>query len=775
MKMIQFLIPLLLLTSTSSRIVLAAGKIQDSDFTLPATIIGAGGSLNQLEHDDKIFIQGLGVQMSTAITSGAIANFSVPALMQNFSFNPSAPVAGSSKLYFKTDGLLYSEASNGSVTQISSSSGSPITSVGFAAPASIFSVSGSPITMGAGTISETLITQTANSFFAGPTSGVGAVPTFRAMVDADLPSLIEQNSRYVNFLNGSDIACPAVPCGDGSFLYPWKTLAHAYAQIVTATQANPITVNLSGGNNDSDGAPIIGKPNINLVADAPITISQNLTILGGATNDEITLRNLNFQGAFNWTRNDATFTAITLTNVEFFTSSVMVQNGAGTMLINAFNVYFLNAEFLGANTGSTLSGCAFSGTTLFDDSTIATFYLIEGGYNASQMTVNGGIYIELGGVIADVPFGNTLTSVTTANGTPTIMTDAGSIPPTITGAANLLQGAWAQYVGYIPAVPGNWGPVPTQVASALDELASRSITGSGTVTTVSASILPPFTVVVNNPTTTPNIVISAVAQAANTFYAGPPSGPNSVAAFRFITPVDLPALPYMSSTLINSHIFVGSVTNTATDVPMSGDVSITSSGVTNVITAVPTNTPFGIVRRDANGDFAANVITASLNGNATNVTGTVQADHGGTGQNSLTTNAVLIGNGVGPVNFVSPGANGDCLQVVAGVWTSVPCSSGGGSSAAESFVNISSSTQLAVTTTVTNYLVDMTSGIYPITLPAVAGKNATICFKKIDATGNPVSVTAQAGEAIDGDPSLFIETQNAVNCIKTDGVTNYVF
>lgn len=61
-----------------------------------------------------------------------------------------------------------------------------VTSVGLSLP-SIFSVSGSPVT-GSGTLTGTLATQTANTVFAGPTTGVAATPTFRALVAADIPA-----------------------------------------------------------------------------------------------------------------------------------------------------------------------------------------------------------------------------------------------------------------------------------------------------------------------------------------------------------------------------------------------------------------------------------------------------------------------------------------------------------------------------------------------------------------------------------------------------------
>ena len=62
-----------------------------------------------------------------------------------------------------------------------------VTSVGLALP-SIMSVSNSPVTT-TGTLTGTLTTQAANSLFAGPISGIGATPTFRALTTADIAGL----------------------------------------------------------------------------------------------------------------------------------------------------------------------------------------------------------------------------------------------------------------------------------------------------------------------------------------------------------------------------------------------------------------------------------------------------------------------------------------------------------------------------------------------------------------------------------------------------------
>lgn len=87
-----------------------------------------------------------------------------------------------------------------------------------------------------------------------------------------------------------------------------------------------------------------------------------------------------------------------------------------------------------------------------------------------------------------------------------------------------------------------------------------------------------------------------------------------------------------------------------------------SSAQTFTVTsnATSANTASTIVARDASGNFSAGTITATLSGNATNVSGTVAVANGGTGATTLT--GVLKGNGTSAftaatagTDFVAPG------------------------------------------------------------------------------------------------------------------------
>ena len=88
------------------------------------------------------------------------------------------------------------------------------------------------------------------------------------------------------------------------------------------------------------------------------------------------------------------------------------------------------------------------------------------------------------------------------------------------------------------------------------------------------------------------------------------------------------------------------------------------------MTTATANTASTIVYRDASGNFSAGTITATLSGNATNVSGTVAIANGGTGATTLTANNVILGNGTSAVQFVAPGTAGNVLTSNGTTWTS---------------------------------------------------------------------------------------------------------
>jgi hypothetical protein len=63
-----------------------------------------------------------------------------------------------------------------------------VTSVGMSVPGALLSVTGSAVTT-SGTLAVSLVNQSANQIFAGPSSGSAAAPTFRTLVANDIPTI----------------------------------------------------------------------------------------------------------------------------------------------------------------------------------------------------------------------------------------------------------------------------------------------------------------------------------------------------------------------------------------------------------------------------------------------------------------------------------------------------------------------------------------------------------------------------------------------------------
>ena len=136
-----------------------------------------------------------------------------------------------------------------------------VTSVGLSLPPFV-TVTGSPVST-SGTLTGTLATQTANTHFAGPTSGSAAAPTFRALVAADLPSITYgaiQNESASTIL-GNPTGSPASPSEIG--LYPnlgfVGSSLRGSVPIWAATGPGTALVSSSALTSILTGAPSIGS------------------------------------------------------------------------------------------------------------------------------------------------------------------------------------------------------------------------------------------------------------------------------------------------------------------------------------------------------------------------------------------------------------------------------------------------------------------------------------------------------------------------------------
>lgn len=139
-------------------------------------------------------------------TSGS-ATIQVPAAAGTNTLFQLPNTNGTNNQVLTTDGA-------GHLTWVSLTGTGTVTSVGLSMPA-IFTVTGSPVTT-SGTLTATLANETANTVWAGPATGAAAAPTFRALVNADIPTPtlaalggVQANSpvthQWINAINTSGI------------------------------------------------------------------------------------------------------------------------------------------------------------------------------------------------------------------------------------------------------------------------------------------------------------------------------------------------------------------------------------------------------------------------------------------------------------------------------------------------------------------------------------------------------------------------------------------
>jgi Repeat of unknown function (DUF5907) len=156
-----------------------------------------------------------------------------------------------------------------------SSAGGTVTSVGLVAPPE-FSVSGSPITA-SGSLTLTKVGQNANSFYAGPSTGVAAAPAFRSIVPADLPLASSAGAGAVQLsqdLGGSGTA-PVVAGIQGN---PVASTTPAVNQVLTWNGSAWVPANPSGGGGGTVSSVGLALPAQFAVTGSPVTSSGALSV-----------------------------------------------------------------------------------------------------------------------------------------------------------------------------------------------------------------------------------------------------------------------------------------------------------------------------------------------------------------------------------------------------------------------------------------------------------------------------------------------------------------
>jgi len=143
-----------------------------------------------------------------------------------------------------------------------------VTSVALSLP-SIIAVTGSPVTT-SGTLTGTLTTQAANAIFAGPSSGAGAAPTFRALTTADIPAMgatitndtTTASNVYPLFAGATSGSLTTVYTGNAKYLYKPSTGELTSSAMISSNgiqiNANTIATDytIATGNNGLSAGPV---------------------------------------------------------------------------------------------------------------------------------------------------------------------------------------------------------------------------------------------------------------------------------------------------------------------------------------------------------------------------------------------------------------------------------------------------------------------------------------------------------------------------------------
>lgn len=295
-------------------------------------------------------------------------------------------------------------------------------------------------------------------------------------------SILGAQIRYVD-PDGSDVN------GDGSILFPFASIGHTLTSITDSTSTKPYVVSINPGTYSETGLEVpvwvflvgsyqqptkiidssgsikinsasfsagserIGFENLNLINSTGITI--DFQAIGGAGSNQVYMNNNQVVGP-------------------------VIMRGRGSDALTGFD-----NRFFGTYTSSAMQEVHYSGyfanTVLFNTlgvTSVATSpaFTAMAFFGNATFTSSGAGNTMTPTLIACQSSG----SLTVDQATTTLSGDDVSLnasPLSITNSGVVTYLSVAQYEGYTPATPGNWSPVPTQVAGALDTLSSSGASG----------------------------------------------------------------------------------------------------------------------------------------------------------------------------------------------------------------------------------------------------------------------------------------------------------
>lgn len=434
------------------------------------------------------------------------------------------------------------------------------------------------------TVAYTLTQQASGTFFAGPESGAIDEPTFRTIVGSDVFNALDEGSNITLTLVGDKVVIAASGStgyttieDEGTPLTQRDTINFVGAGIVASDDSGgartqvtlDATLNalasfsatgimVSQGSDTFVGREIAGTP-------SQVTVANGNGIPGDITIGLDSGINVNLLADGSVSNTEFQYLDGTSSNIQAqidqkqplsSTLNALASSLSGTgYVVQTGPNAFAERTLQGASNRLTITNPAgIAGDSVLD---VGTDVLVVGDVTALPgiQIVNGSGIIQIG---ASGALGGTVTDITVGDISPLWDTNVSTstTTPSVTYTLNAIASG-ASLLGPKDGVddePTLRRILGQDLTDALVEGSNVTITlvgdqleiastagGSGTVTEVTAQDLAPvFTTVVNDGTTTPDIVFTLTQQASGTVFRGPTSGADDDPVFGRLINTDLP-------------------------------------------------------------------------------------------------------------------------------------------------------------------------------------------------------------------------------------------
>jgi hypothetical protein len=668
-----------------------------SSSSIPVFIVNQQGQITSAGNSVSIEVDWTGVQNTPTTLSGYGITDAVPntrtvagqysiegggALSSNILLNlvGDSPSPGNGK-YYGTDNV-------GGKGWYTLTGGGSVSSVGLTMP-SIFSVSGSPITT-SGTLGVTYVTQSANTVFAGPTSGGVSAPAFRSLVTADFPA---SGAAAATYGSATQSAVVAVDATGRITSASNSTITPAFSSITgtpTTLAGYGITDAALSATTISAGTGLTGGGSLA----ANRTISIATTGVSAATYGSslsVPVIAVNAQGQIT-SASSSTIDAVTLTTGTISTAPANATDIANKEYVDAvaagLNFHEACDYATTANLGTVLynNGTSGVGATLTNAGTQAILVIDGHTFTATDVTnavrilvkdesntAYNGVYVLTNQGSISTNWSMIRATDYDSTGTGVGQIDAGDFFLVLSGSVNT-NTSWVQQTP-LPIVIGTTGITFTQFAAPVLYAAGTGLNLSGNTFNISNTTV--TAAAYGSSTAIPTFTVNAQGQltAASTAVVVAPADTltgtilNSSVVTSSLTSVGTIATGTWNGSVVAGQYGGTGVANTGKTITIGGDFT-TSGAFTTTLTATGNTS----VTLPTSGTLVNTAVTtlSSLSSIGTVTAGTWNATaigpvYGGTGLTSYTTGDIVYASGSNTLAKLPVGTNGSPLTLVAGI------------------------------------------------------------------------------------------------------------